>query len=444
MKTVVSEKVVARIWQQQMVTNLFTDTGSQIQVVFPGRVSNDAGCDFRDAVFAIDGRTITGDIEVHVRSSQWYGHGHHLDPNYNDIVLHVVLWHDNEAGTVLQNGEIIPLVCLSPFLIRPLSELQQETLEARHTMFPCLSAKSCIRKESLSRLLTVAGEKRFTAKVALFRNGLRGEKAGQLIFRNMARALGYTKNTEQFERLADKLALNTLEKIKRESSVVNQARILGIAGLLPSQRSGLRHWSDECPEVEELERTWRSICVTGTMTEADWCFYRVRPDNFPTRRIIALSHLLCRYRRSGLLYGMLELVRKASEDSGHRWIEHGLTITGHGYWMDHYDFGIPSSGSPALLGQGRAGEIAVNIVLPFMCAWAEVNAEPGLREKATDIYFRYPKLGDNHIIRYMKQQLSINPDCKLSACQQQGMIHIFKTHCRYRNCSRCPVNLSPD
>ena len=173
------------------------------------------------------------------------------------------------------------------------------------------------------------------------------------------------------------------------------------------------------------------------MKEADWCFFRVRPDNFPTRRLIALSYLLARYHKSWLLQGILKLVREAPPRAEHRWLENGLTIVSQGYWANHFDFGIAKTRSSALLGREQATEIAINIILPFVYAWGEMAAEMKLKRKAAEVYHHYPKLVNNELTRYMKQQLLLKPDVDLSACQQQGLIHIFKTYCRHRNCAEC-------
>jgi hypothetical protein len=178
------------------------------------------------------------------------------------------------------------------------------------------------------------------------------------------------------------------------------------------------------------------------MKESDWCFSRVRPDNFPTRRLVALSYLLARYRKLGLLHGTLKLVKEAPTRAERRWLENGFIISSQGYWANHVDFGIAKKISSALLGQEKAAEIMINIILPFNCAWGEIAAEPKLKKKATAIYYQYPKLGDNELTRYMKQQLLLRPDASLSACQQQGLIHIFKGNCRQRNCTTCPVALT--
>jgi hypothetical protein len=189
----------------------------------------------------------------------------------------------------------------------------------------------------------------------------------------------------------------------------------------------------------ELEKIWRSLGITETLKASDWCFFRVRPDNFPIRRLIALSYVISRYHKSGLLRGILKLIKEAPQETEHRWLENGLIIAGQGYWGNHFDFGIAMQRTSALLGREKASEVVINAILPFVSAWGEAAAGPGLQRKADEIYHRYPKPGDNELTRYMRQQLRLKPDAHLSACQQQGLIHIFKTCCRHKACADCPV-----
>ena len=442
MKTEVSEKLIADIWQRQVITDLVTDAGQQLQIIYPGRASNCSGCDFLDAVFSIDGKVIKGDIEIHVKSSQWYSHGHNQDPKYNRIVLHIAMWHDSRSPTLLQNGKTIPTVCLSSFLGNSVDKFHRADLR-RHPLPSCPQAREYLNTACLNRLLATAGEKRFAAKKTSFQIALNEDEAGQVLFRGIARALGYANNTEPCEELADRIPLSLLEKLEPEPDAVRQAWILGTAGLLPSQRLNTTYKPFEDEEVEKLETIWESTGAVATMKKTNWCFFRVRPDNFPTRRLIALSHILARYGKSGLLQGMLELVEKAPPQAGHRWLEDGLTIAGQGYWANHFDFGVVKKRSSALLGREKAAEIAINVILPFVCAWGKIVAEPKLKKKAAQIYHHYPKLGDNELTRYMKQQLLLKSQVGLSARQQQGLIHIFNTYCRCRSCASCPVALNP-
>ncbi|MCX6008776.1 MAG: DUF2851 family protein [Chloroflexi bacterium] len=437
MKTQVSEKLIARIWQCRLATNLVTDSGELFQTIYPGRASQTSGCDFKDAVFAISNKIISGDVEIHVKSSQWYSHGHHRDPKYNNIALHVVWWRDNQSPAMLQNGKAVPTICLSPFLGHPSDELNQHLDLSGNSSFSCPEAKGHSNSDSLNKLLTLTGEERFAAKAALFRQALEKEETGQVLFLGIARALGYAQNAEPCEDLVNRLPISFLEKIEPEA--IRRALILGTAGLLPSQRPRLQLKLAGDEEIDKLERIWQSTDITETMNEADWCFFRVRPDNFPTRRLIALSYLIDRYCRRGLLHGILHLVKKAPPKTEHRWLENGLVIAGQAYWRNHFDFGIVKKRSSALLGREKASEIVINAILPFACVWGEISSDLKLKKKTAEIYRRYPRSEDNELTRHMKQQLLLKPDTRLSACQQQGLIHIFKTYCRLRNCTVCPV-----
>ena len=438
----ISEKLVVYIWQHQLVSNLVTDTGGNVHVIFPGRISSNRGGDFSDAVMTIGNKSVLGDIEIHVRSSQWYAHGHHQDSHYNNIVLHVVMWHDHPSTTVLQNGNNVPTIELWASLAYPLNRLSQRPRLSYGLLASCPSIKTCVRDTFLINVLNTAGKKRFYSRVDLFKQSLAADVAGQVLFRNIARALGYDKNTGSFEQLADMLPLKLLEKIDYDKNSIHQALILGVAGLLPSQRLHRKQELSGAPDILELETIWQSSKKAGTMCQSQWNFFRVRPDNLPTRRLVALSYLLNRYSQLGLLQGILSLVRESSGEHTYQCIERGLIIPAQGYWTNHIDFGVTMTRCSALLGRSKAAEIVVNIILPFVYAWGELYSDPILQKKALSTYRNYPKLEDNQLIRFMRQQLLLRPGLYLSALQQQGMIYIFKNYCRYRNCRGCPVSLN--
>ncbi len=89
------ESQVIKMWQQLLLnrSELTTEGGEPIRIIYPGRSNDDQGADFRDAVIATKRGVIKGDIEVHVKSSDWRAHRHHQSPAYNWVILHVVVWH---------------------------------------------------------------------------------------------------------------------------------------------------------------------------------------------------------------------------------------------------------------------------------------------------------------------------------------------------------------
>lgn len=108
------------------------------------------------------------------------------------------------------------------------------------------------------------------------------------------------------------------------------------------------------------------------------------------------------------------------------------------YWSQHFDFG-PSSILPrcALIGAGRAEEMIVNVILPFVLAWANFSAQRHLAERTLLLYQAHPALAVNSIQRHMSEQLALPSGALKSACRQQGLLHIYKTLCTQGLCRVC-------
>ena len=412
-------------------------------VIYPGRTNGDNGPDFRDAVIVNKSHLTKGDVEVHVKSSDWYSHKHHTDAEYNNVILHVVMWHDCNSATLLQSGKTVPVLCLA-------KALRHQAYLLPYQQLPCFNILDHVDRQTLRKLLNAAGEERFKQKAMHFQteilcpdsNGTQKEEAGQVLFQGMMRALGYAKNTKPFKELADRMPLNIIEA--REGLALKQALLLGTAGLLPSQR-----WPGKLSrekEVQELEQIWQFAGKeVKTMKEGDWNFSHIYPNNSPVRRIVAQSYLIERYYEGTLPAGILQLVKEAPLPAGHRVLENGLTVASDGYWRDHFDFDVASKTKiprikyGALLGNSKAAEILVNVVLPFAFSWGELANEARLAEKAMELYRDYPRLAEHCITRHMTKQLSLEEFPDFTACHQQGLIHIFRNYCREGRCSQCPL-----
>jgi len=427
-----TEGMVARIWGQGLVAGrLHTTTGQRLRVIHPGRANTDTGPDFKEAWLAVAGRRLRGDVEVHLRSSQWRSHGHHKDRTYNGVVLQVV-WQDDIRGpTQLQDGGQAPVLALEPYLGGSVDEIWRRAAAQRRA--PCGAG----RGEGLGARLDQLGRKRFLAKARRFKAGLSHTRPDQVLYEGIMEALGYAKNQGPFLGLAQRLPLDRLEAASQglghqEAVLVVEALLLGGAGLLPSQRRTGPQGDD--PFVARLEGLWRARGGDAVVEEGAWCLLRVRPENLPSRRLAAAARLLARYRGQGLLAGISQWVGEAVAKASPRALEEALRVEDQGYWANHYDFGLPARPrSPGLLGRGRAAEIAVNVILPFF--WAFSGPASGIMS----LYEGYPKLGDNHITRYMMARLGADGSAMGSAQRQQGLIQLYKAFCRRGGCSRCPL-----
>ena len=361
-------------------------------------------------------------------------------------MLHVVFWHDTEVSTNLQNGETIPTLALYKYIKSPAHGWANFAHLPANLSIPCRQAVERFNIGFMGEFLDSAGEERFFAKAAGFQAALARTEPGQSLYQGIMSALGYAKNKIPFLELARRLPLNILETITRgkmsdaECLVRQQALLLGTAGLLPSQSSNLCQADKGAEWVETLEKVWGSSRQIEPMSESDWNLFKVRPNNLPTRRLVAMSYLVLRYREKGILAGLINRLKEAPADMGYCGLEKLLVVTDYGYWAGHFDFGLPSRLiSPTLLGDGRAADIVVNVLLPFTFAWGGSNSQQGLARKAFDRYRRYPRLAVNTIERHMSRQLGLSGDLVNSAQRQQGLIHIYKALCSQGKCHCCPL-----
>ena len=176
-----SESQVIKVWQHLLLarTRLVTEEGKPIKIIYPGRLNDDQGAAFRDAIIATSRGLIKGDIEVHVKSSGWREHQHHRDAGYNRVILHVVMWHDAKMATNLQNGRAVPILALHKYINIPVSQWHNLVGAPTTLNMSCLKVGQRLSTATIVGFLDRAGEERFLAKAARFQTDLAQVEARQ-------------------------------------------------------------------------------------------------------------------------------------------------------------------------------------------------------------------------------------------------------------------------
>ena len=450
----IDEHFVQNVWNEQRFFDfdLKSIDGRPIQVLKPGFWNSDEGPDFVHAELLIDGNLHAGDVEIHINSSGWYNHKHHLDPRYNRVILHVVYLNDDiNLRTRLQNGKRIPTLEILNRLDAPIGDLFDERKESQETFInDCRVAGKTLKIERVQSVFNDLGQERLLEKADGMRNLLVRVDFEQLLYEGIMEALGYTKNRKPFRELAQRVPLSELLG-KSDESI--QAILFGMSGLLPSQSQQKVEWNRVDREfIERLESIWESAeqyKKPTRMTAEQWHFAKMRPANYPSRRIPAIAQIISR-RQDTLMMDFLPLIEGAATANQsalgriRRRLQERLTPAPLGYWEDHSHFGkgIPQRGA-ALIGKARASDIIVNILLPITLIWAEHSQSPKLTEAVQRLYDSYPKLQENRITQQIEAQIfSQEQPIKLispSAKKQQGAIYLHKNFCSSRLCDLCPV-----
>jgi hypothetical protein len=91
---------------------------------------------------------------------------------------------------------------------------------------------------------------------------------------------------------------------------------------------------------------------------------------------------------------------------------------------------------------GRAAIMAANVALPFAAAWGAQTDDAALRRRALEVFGTLPGLPSNAITRAMARQLGL-PRLPAGAQAQQGLHHVWATHCREKCCAGCPCATAP-
>ncbi|MBI4302104.1 MAG: DUF2851 family protein, partial [Chloroflexi bacterium] len=392
---------------------LVSGTGEKLRVVYPGILSR-SGPDFRDSVVTTDsGRWLKGDVEVHLRSSQWQAHGHHRDPAYNGVVLHLVFWDDEGKAALLENGERVPVLVVAKSW-----EVGDEPLPGG---LPCQARAE--DDEALGRILDEAGVERFYGQVTHLEQDMAAKEPSRVLYEGLMVALGYSQNKEAFMELAQRLPLGLLETLVKDKPppqrvLILQALLLGTAGLLLASVVGM--------EWRQLREAWQTYGGGESMSQRRWRIAGVRPTNRPQRRLLGMGYLLARSLGKGLVGTLMELLDRASTP---RSLAEGLKVIASG-----------SEREPALIGWGRAAAMVVNVVLPFAAAWARLTSQSSLARQAEIVYRRHPLLEENEVTHHMRNQLGLGRGIIRTACRQQGLLHLYKVFCSQGSCLRCPLS----
>ncbi|MFC1963915.1 DUF2851 family protein [Chloroflexota bacterium] len=438
-----------RIWQQLTTTSWqFTVAGEPVKIIYPGRRNDDRGPDFRDAVLATPRGLRHGDIEIHVRASNWWTHGHHRDHHYNRVILHAVLQANTKTATVLENGCTVPTLVLKNTPAEPAAPASRLMPQAST---PCRNAQRHRDINYLGYCLDEAGKQRFLAKAAQFQTELQETEPGETLYRGIMTALGYHKNKLAFRKLSQLLPAKHLQKLlppdSEESDCLThlQALFLGTAGFLPSQCT---EWQSAArpddPWQDRLEKIWADSQPRDSMPASEWNLFKVRPNNFPTRRLAGMSYLLLRYREKGLLPELISIFQDPLLATSPQILQWAFQVTSNGYWTRHIHAGIPlRSALPTLIGAQRADQIVVNILLPFAFAWGKLMARQELADTALGLFCRYPRLSANSVEKHMEHQLNLSRDIISSACRQQGLIHLYRNNCIRGRCDLCLLSSNP-
>jgi len=426
------ELALSAAWNGGLSRTVTTVDGRRIDIVFPGHWSHGLGPDFRDAMLDVRGEGLrAGSVEIHLRTSDWTAHGHHLDQRYNDVILHIVSRHD-ALETRRADGKLVPIAVLD------VEDAVLFQIDARlPEIWNQLGGESCApdlardHPERLVRALHRLGDERLTERVSRFEGDLSAEPPGTVLERAVFDAFGYSENRPGMAALHDRLAASGFgPAIARERDADARfdwaaAFLLGLGGFLPLSPADAHMADISTARQDAIEAIWFHLPArdrVNILPQTIWHRARTRPANHPAARIVALAGLLANVR-SDLLGWSADWTRHIGPKEAVNAVR-ALTHTAH---------------SPAL-GTDRAIALIASVLIPFSMAYAHAIDDPGIESAVVELWDRLPA-GDpgRPARRALIQVAGDHPLRKLGERGNQGLLHLDRTLCTPRRCMECPI-----
>ena len=412
------EELLHYVWKHRIfpLNELTTTTGQRLEIIDTGLANRDAGPDFFNAKIKIDGVVWVGNIEIHTNSSDWFKHGHHQNPVYNNVILHIATCVDTEVHR--SNGESIPQLQLDcP------KHIQENFKELANTdqYPPCYRIIPSLPKLTIHSWMSALQMERFEQKNAHLIERLRycNNHWEDAFFITLARNFGFSINADAFEEWAKHIPLRAIDK-HRDNLFQVEAFFFGQAGTL-SDPDGDDYYLKLKQEYKYLAHKFG----LKPMDVTRWRFLRLRPNNFPHVRIAQLANL---YHRS---YGLLSQLMEKETIKEIRDLLRGGTSE---YWTNHYTFGGYSPDCSKTLSESSLNLIIINTIVPFLYAYGIHRGKEKLCSRATT-FLEELKPENNYIIRMWSE-------CGLKvahAGDSQALIQLKKEYCDKKKCLYCRI-----
>ncbi|MDE5989136.1 MAG: DUF2851 family protein [Duncaniella sp.] len=412
------ERLMQYVWQHRLLeqTDMVTVDGRKVTVIDPGRLNTDAGPDFFNAKIKLGDAMWAGDVEIHVRASDWHRHRHDADSAYNSVVLHVV---DRDDTAIRRhNGEVIPQMvmrCEPEFHVR-----YHELVDRADIDLPCAGEIKTMDSLRRTDWLTALAYERVYSKTGRVEELLRQYTGDweQTCYVVLARALGFSTNSEPMERLAMSLPLHFLRK-HSDSPLAIEALFFGQGGFLDNAPKA-------DPYVGQLIREHRFFAHKFSLRPLQplgWKMARMRPHNFPHRRIALLAQLVASDFR---------LVRRIIQAASVEEVRGLFRQPLNGYWASHFTFGPGSERSFETLSKSSADILIINVAIPLMMAYGEMHGDEEMGLRAMEWLQQLPS--ENNSIVSLFTGAGIG--CK-DAFTSQALIQLRRCYCEQRKCLYC-------
>lgn len=413
------EEFLHYLWQHQKwkAMKLHTTEGIDLCVISPGRINTDAGPDFFNAKLKVDQQLWAGNIEIHIRSSDWYAHQHHKDNRYNSVILHVVWHHDVEVYR--EDETSIPVLELNKYISKTLLKKYEELFQSPQSWIACQNSLHKVSKFTTNAWLERMYLDRLERKANELLHDAEQSKYHweALLFMQLAKSFGLNVNGDAFYQMAISIPFHVIQKSQYDVLEL-EALMFGQAGLLNQDVNDKYH--------QDLKQKYlflkNKFSLVSPVLRPK--FFRLRPDNFPTIRLSQLASLY--HQNSNLFSDWMKDWEVKEFYTKYR-------VKASQYWDLHYNFGVASKSKAKYLSKNFMELIWINTLIPMRFVYFRYLGQDNSEKIMTEM--QGLKAEHNSIVQnYSKFGLEAK-----NALQSQALLQLYNTFCRTNRCLSCEI-----
>lgn len=409
------------MYRKYPINKLETNSGESIIVESTGVHNHLSGPDFFNAKVELNGQLWAGNIEIHVKSSDWYAHNHQEDSKYDNIVLHVV-W-DDDVSVFRKDGTQIPTLSLKQYISLELLETYQSLFDLRNYKFincekEFIDVDDFLRNNWLDRLFVERLEEK-----SVFINQLlesTNHDWEQVLFLMLLKTFGSKINKDVFIELGKTIDFSIIRKLHQkplelESLLLGQARLLDDDQVIDSYYQLLKKEYSYLKHKYQLNQPYKTPE-----------FFRLRPSNFPTIRLAQLSAI---YSTNNNLF---HLIIEKDEPNISKIFNLGTSE----FWETHYNFGKTSKKSVKKISNSFLDLLMINTIIPLKFCYQRYQGKEN-NESLFKMMMSIKKEDNSIVDNFRKLHVSIK-----DAKESQSYIQLYNKYCVKDKCLDCAVGAS--
>ncbi len=408
------------IWKNKIFDqeNIFIEGEQKIEILFPGFHNENAGPDFLEAKLRIGDILWVGNVEIHIKSSDWYAHGHEQNPAYDNMILHVV--YNDDMPVYNKNNQQIPTLNISKLIDREVLK-KYNCLIKNKAILKCQNHIHQIDPFLIFQYKYKLYIERLENKNKSFLNMLKlsGNDWEQVLYSQLLKYFGGSVNKGAFEDLALLLPFEIFRKY-RDNILSLEALLLGVGGLLMEERKNCSYYQQLKKEFVFLQHKHN----LQSLRQGSIRFHRMRPQGFPTIRLAQFAKLYYAYLSIFDAFMNLNSPEEAYEH---------LEVTASGFWDTHYNFEKTTKSLPKKISKSFIDRLLINVIIPLKFAYQKNDAN----------------FTPEHLISFIE---SIAPEknriidtftkigvASFTALDTQAMIELYEKYCSKEKCLECEI-----